>query len=625
MKKKKREEITNFNLNEFSDPHFVASLTDKEKTLLAKTIREEIIKDVAKNGGHLSSNLGVVELTIALNDAFDFNTDKLVFDIGHQAYAYKILTGRSLENLRKKDGISGFQKRSESPYDHFEAGHSSTSLSAAQGMAISRDLNGEHYDVVALIGDGSISNGVALEALNDIGHKHNKVIIVLNDNEMSIAPPTGAISKMFRRMRISPGYLKTKSAYKRLMFKTKFGYFIYRITWNIKNWFKRHLIQQNFFEKLGFNYIGLVDGHNFKALKKAFKIAKKQPTSVIVHVKTTKGKGYKFAESDKEGDWHGTGPFDIETGKQLKDTTGLKSWSEVYADVLEDVLDTNKDTVLINPGTYVGSRLDKIFKEHPGRAIDVGIAEEHAFTLASGLALSNKHPIISIYSTFMQRSMDQIIHDLARMNLSTTILVDRSGYVGADGETHQGIFDASMIMTIPNTTIAMASTPKIAEILVHTSLNHEGPFFIRYPRDDVKISEINYDDIEVKYGEWKKEDVNNGSKDSAIITYGPYFEHLKTALNETKKNVTLVNAIYQKPFDDEMINSLLNYKIIYILDAYSTAEGFVNALFVDLTNRGFKGDIITRALPVEFTTQDTIKAQLKNANLAIEDIVNLIK
>jgi 1-deoxy-D-xylulose-5-phosphate synthase len=221
----------------------------------------------------------------------------------------------------------------------------------------------------------------------------------------------------------------------------------------------------------------------------------------------------------------------------------------------------------------------------------------------------------------MQRSMDQIIHDLARMNLSTTILVDRSGYVGADGETHQGIFDASMIMTIPNTTIAMASTPKIAEILVHTSLNHEGPFFIRYPRDDVKISEINYDDIEVKYGEWKKEDVNNGSKDSAIITYGPYFEHLKTALNETKKNVTLVNAIYQKPFDDEMINSLLNYKIIYILDAYSTAEGFVNALFVDLTNRGFKGDIITRALPVEFT----IKAQLKNANLAIEDIVNLIK
>ncbi|MGI6644288.1 MAG: 1-deoxy-D-xylulose-5-phosphate synthase [Bacilli bacterium] len=625
MGKKKKKEIRTFDLKDIKDPHFVADLTYEELEQLAKQIREDIIVHVAKNGGHLSSNLGVVDLTLALNRAFNFNEDKLLFDVGHQAYTYKILTGRSLDTLRQKDGISGFQKISESPYDHFEAGHSSTSLSAAQGMAISRDLNGEKYDVVALIGDGAISNGLAFEALNDIGHKRNKVIIIVNDNEMSITPPTGALSKMFRRWKISPKYIESKTRYKELMFKTKFGYWIYKVTWNIKNWFSRRLIQQNFFEQLGFAYIGLIDGHDFKKMDKALKIAKKQTKSVIVHVKTTKGKGYPFAEHDKEGDWHGIKPFNIETGEPLKKNPDLDSWSAVYASIIYDVLDEYENTILINPATLKGSQLEKSFIKHPGRTIDVGIAEEHAFTLASGLALSNKHPIISIYSTFMQRSTDQIIHDLARMNLPATILVDRAGYVGADGETHHGIFDVAIFGSVPNVTISMASTPHIAKELVKLSLVTKGPFFIRYPRDYINVNDKYDKKVEIQYGKWLKETLNNGSKETLVISFGPYYEKLKEALKSEKKNITLINALFQRPLDEAMLKQLTSYKDIYIIDAYNTKEGFVNEVIAYLNALDYKGKIHAFALPNKFVLQATINEQLKEANISVEQIIKIIK
>ncbi|HOF65080.1 MAG TPA: 1-deoxy-D-xylulose-5-phosphate synthase [Bacilli bacterium] len=625
MCKKRKKIIEPFDLTRISDPHFVATLTKDELEMLESQIRDEIIEQVSKYGGHLSSNLGSISLTIALNRAFDFNEDKLLFDVGHQSYTYKILTGRKLEGLRTKDGVSGFQKRSESSYDHFEAGHSSTSLSAAQGMAIARDLNGEKYHVVALIGDASISNGLAFEALNDIAHRNNKVIIVLNDNEMSITPPTGALTKMFRRWKISPRYIKSKSRFKRLMFKSRVGYFFYRIAWYIKDWFARHLISHNIFEQMGLAYIGLVDGHNYKKLDKALQLAKKQQKSTIVHVKTTKGKGYKPAETDREGSWHGIAPFHVETGLLKNNHESLITWSKLYADIVEKIMEENKDVLLINPATLKGSELDEVFKKFPGRSIDVGIAEEHAVTLSSGLALSGKHPIISIYSTFLQRSFDQVVHDLARMNLATTILVDRAGLIGADGSTHQGIFDQAAFIGIPNVIIAMASTPELAKKLVYTSLNHKGgPFFIRYPRERIsKISSnsLNGDAFEV--GKWLIKEENRS--EVALVSYGPHFEKIKEELYKENINITLINAVFQTPFDLDVIAKLNHYKKVIIIDPYATSYGFVNNLVATLNNNGFKGQIITRAIPRQNITHASVSDQYKITGLDIESLISLIK
>ncbi len=625
MCKKRKNIIEPFDLTRIKDPHFVASLTKDELEMLESQIREEIITQVSKYGGHLSSNLGSISLTIALNRAFDFNEDKLLLDVGHQSYTYKILTGRKLEGLRTKVGVSGFQKRSESSYDHFEAGHSSTSLSAAQGMAIARDLNGEKYHVVALIGDASISNGLAFEALNDIAHRNNKVIIVLNDNEMSITPPTGALTKMFRRWKISPRYIKSKSRFKRLMFKSRVGYFFYRIAWYIKDWFARHLISHNIFEQMGLSYIGLVDGHNYKKLDKALQLAKKQQKSTIVHVKTTKGKGYTPAETDREGSWHGIAPFHVETGLLKNNHESLITWSKLYADIVEKVMEENKDVLLINPATLKGSELEEVFKKFPGRSIDVGIAEEHAVTLSSGLALSGKHPIISIYSTFLQRSFDQVVHDLARMNLPTTILVDRAGLIGADGSTHQGIFDQAAFIGIPNVVIAMASTPELAKKLVYTSLNHKGgPFFIRYPReriDKINSNSLNGDTFEV--GKWLINEENKSNV--ALVSYGPLFEKLKMKLGEENIHITLVNAIFQTPFDINVVAKLNNYKKVIIIDPYATSFGFTNNLVATLNRNGYKGQIITRAIPRKNITYASVSEQYKETLLDIESLIKLVK
>lgn len=618
----KKEQIKHFEIEKIENPTFLKALSYKELDVLADDIRHEIINVTSKNGGHLSSNLGVVELTISLHRSFDFSKDKLIFDVGHQCYTHKILTGRSLESLRKKDGVSGFQKRSESIYDCYEAGHSSTSISAANGFAIARDLNKEHYEVVSVIGDSSIVSGLAFEGLNNLSNSNHKVIIVLNDNEMAISRPTGGLSKMFSRLSTSVSYNRMKSGYHRFMDHLKFTRKIYNFTVAVKDWFKMKLIQPNIFTDMGFVYIGPVDGHNIKKLDKAFSRAKNTNKSVVVHVCTLKGKGYELAEHDKTGYWHGVSPFNVETGKPLDMHEGQISWSHAFADLTKDILKEHENAVLISPATQKGSGLDKIFDTNSKRVIDVGIAEEHAATMASSLALSGYHPIISIYSTFMQRAYDEIAHDIARMNCNVTFIVDRAGLVGSDGETHQGIYDVAYLSTIPNVVVTMPSNQSEAKALYEESFNNHGPFFIRLPRSLKEIEEVK--DLSLEFGKWitlKNDDTHK----LAIIGVGPLLRELEKLIEENNIKCTLINALYLNPIDVNAVKELLGYSKIVIYDPYSTQGGLVSNVMAELFTNGYKGAISAYFVKNEFVKQASQKEQLSSYHLLPEQIIEDLK
>ena len=614
------KEIKHVDLKTITGPDFLKDLSYKELDVLSEDIRDYILDITSKNGGHLSANLGTVDATIALCRAFDFKKDKIVFDVGHQCYTYKLLTGRQLDTLRKKDGISGFQKMSESPYDHFEAGHSSTSISAASGLALARDLKKEHYDVVAFIGDSSIQNGLAFEGLNNLAQSSHKVIVVLNDNDMSISQPVGGLSKAFRRLSGSSFYIKSKHALRKFFFLTRFGKWMWVKFTKVKNWFKRKVIGFNIFDTIGLDYIGPVDGHYIRHVEKALARAKKCARSVVVHIKTIKGKGYKYAEEDQEGLWHGVSKFDVATG-EIKSKDAVVSWSEQYKFLLKNEMEANSNLVTIVPATEHGSDLDNLFKKYPERMIDVGIAEEHAFTLAGGLASNGIHPVISIYSTFLQRSYDELSHDVARMNFDMTILIDRAGLVGNDGETHQGIYDEAFLYTIPNVTITMASRSNEALSLMKESLCNHGVFAIRYPREffSKQFEEVK----KIPYGTWKTE-LESKSKDVAIVSVGPITVDLKNKLVELEKDVALYNAIYVRPMDENKIHELLNFKKVIIYNAYATKEGFANALESKLMSLGYKGKVIVKTVPTEFVRQATIDEQREMFGIKIDNIIDLL-
>lgn len=621
MSKKKANKVEHINLSKIKDPSFLKNLSYTELDVLADDIRKEIIRCTAKNGGHLSSNLGVVELTIALEHFFDLSKDKLIFDVGHQCYTHKILTGRPLETLRQTNGISGFQKIDESVYDCFDAGHSSTSISAAHGFAIARDLNGENYNVIALIGDGSIPSGLALEGLNNVGSGDHKVVIILNDNGMSISKPVGALSRTFGRISTAAGYNRIKYGYRKAMFKTKFGKKIYNLTLRFKNWIKRHITAPNIFTELGFAYIGPIDGHNIKKLEKAFKRVSNTNKSVIIHVCTTKGKGYELAENDASGSWHGVAPFKVETGCPLKNSNN-DTWSKVFSDLTLKELENHKDAFLISPATAVGAEIDEILKKFPDRTLDVGIAEEHAATFAGGLAHGGYHPIISIYSTFMQRAYDEIAHDMARTKTNATILVDRAGLVGFDGETHQGIYDEAFLSTIPNVVITMPSTRKEAELLYEESFNKHGVYVIRYPRSHCHYEGSSSD--KVSFGKWN---VLREAKQKkiAIIGVGPLLRDLEKLIEEERLDCTLINALFINPIDKECLDSLLSYDKIVIYDAYSTQGGLVSLVTLHLSQKKFKGVISAYCVPNVFVKQASIKEQLESFGLLPEQVLNSIK
>ena len=623
MSKSKVNKVKHIDLTKIENPGFLKDLSYKELNVLADDIRAELLRVTSTYGGHLSSNLGAVELTIALERSFDFSKDKLIFDVGHQSYTHKILTGRSLEKLRTTEGVSGFQKMSESIYDPYEAGHSSTSISAANGFAIARDLNHENYNVVAFVGDGSIVSGLAFEGLNNIAHSQHKVIIVLNDNGMSISKPVGGLANQFAKISTGRGYNRFKSSLRRKMTKHRFTRGIYNFFSAIKNWFKRHLVAPNIFSDMGFAYIGPIDGHDIKAIEKAIKRAKNTNKSVVIHACTLKGKGYKYAENDETGYWHGVSPFNLESGEPKNKHEGEISWSHLYSDICEIELREHPKAILISPATIKGAGLDSLPDEFKHRIIDVGIAEEHAVTLASSLSLSGYHPVISIYSTFLQRAYDEVSHDLARMNCNATFLVDRSGLVGADGETHQGIYDEAYLSSIPNVTITIASNADEAKALFDESFNNHGPFFIRLPRTLLKKQD-GFNELKLPYGKWLKIS-DDSAKNLAIISCGPSCRELDSLLKEKGIKATLINAIYLNKIDKEVVDSLLEYSRIVIYDPYSTQGSLVNLTSAYLLEKQFKGSLKAYFIPNEFVKQGTINQQLERFGLLPSQIIEQLK
>ena len=605
------------------DPSFLKGLSYKQLDMLSEDIRKELLRAVSTYGGHLSSNLGDVEITIALHRSFDFSKDKLIFDVGHQSYTHKILTGRSLEHLNKPGHTQGFQKIAESPYDPYEAGHSSNSISAAEGFAIARDLKGEKFDVVAFIGDSSIVNGLAFEGLNDVSARGHKIIIILNDNEMSISKSVGGMGKFFRRISSAKGYNRLKRGYQNVLERNALGRKIYNLSYKIKSAVKRRLVPLNLFDNLGFTYMGPYDGHDIKKLEKALKRAKSASKSVVLHVKTIKGKGYPFAEKDTTGYWHGVTPFDLETGKPKKMYPDSISYSHFFADYTAEMMEKHQNAFLLVPATGRGSGLEKPFSMFKDRCIDVGIAEEHCLTLAGSLYLNGYHPIVSIYSTFLQRAYDELSHDCARLNANMTLLIDRAGLVGKNGDTHQGIYDVAYLKSIPHVTVTMASSKSIAAKLYEQSFEeNKGIFCIRLSREHVgKDEEI--EDIKLDYLRFLT--LQEGSKEVAVMGIGPAGRELYKLVANEKLDLTYIDPIYLYPIADEAVKGLLGYKNILIYDAYSTKEGFADSLSAKLMELGYKGNIIVKAVPSEFIASDSLANQRSLGKLNPEEMLPLIK
>ncbi|MCR5308966.1 MAG: 1-deoxy-D-xylulose-5-phosphate synthase [Bacilli bacterium] len=614
-----KKEISHVNLSTIKDPKFLSNLSYSELDVLSADLRKYIIEVISENGGHLSSNLGVVESTIALCRSFDFSKDKIIFDVGHQCYSYKILTGRDFKNIRKKDGPSGFQKRNESIYDCYECGHSSTSISAAMGIADARDLKKEDYYVVSFIGDASFENGLVFEALNNLSKNLSKFIIVINDNEMSIGKNEGGLSRTFRKLSNTKLYQKSKSATKKMLSISALGRFILRKLSSFKDWLKRHLMKINLFDLLGIKYIGIINGHNIKQMERAFKKAKTLKGPVAIHIKTIKGKGFECAEKDNRGIYHGVCKFDKLTGKIYSDES-LSSWSKEYALRLYEVMKNHNNAVTICPATGLGSDLTNIQKDFPDRFKDVGINEEHGVVLAAGLSSNGIHPFISIYSTFLQRSYDEISHDLARMNLNSTLLIDRAGLVGLDGDTHQGIYDASFLYTIPNCVITMASKSSQISSLLEESMENHGVFAIRYPKESFNKNAVEENE-KVEFGEWKE--LLSGEK-TAVVSYGPIINKLVKEIKKKELNITVFEAIYVRPILEKYIEDLLNYEKIVIYDAYSTEVGFANTLTALLITKGYKGNIIVKAVPNAFIGHSTIENQREELGISIDKIIDIL-
>ena len=553
-------------LNKIKCVKDIKELSFKELDLLAKEVREIIIDNTSKNGGHIASSLGVVELTIALIKAYDFPKDKIIWDVGHQSYAYKILTDRkdAFSGLRSFGGISGFPKRKESPYDSFDTGHSSTSISAGLGMCVARDLNKDNYKVVTVIGDGALTGGMAFEALNNLSKLKSNYVVVLNDNEMSISKSVGGLNKALLGVRSSKRYSELKKSLKNKLEKSGFGLFIKKILITFVNIFKQISESEGMlFENLDINYVGPLDGHNIKEIYDAITKAKNAHEPVIVHVKTIKGKGYEPAEKDPTL-FHGVGPFDRETGIIVK-SGDLLTYTKVFSNKLMSLAKNDDKIVAITAAMADGTGLKDFSKIYPNRFFDVGICEQHAVTFAAGMSLSGLIPIVCIYSSFLQRAFDQIIHDVCLQNQHVIFAIDRAGLVGADGETHQGIFDISFLRLIPNMTIlAPKNAKELEEMLEYAIYKIEGPVAIRYPRGKA-YEELSDVDSKIEYG--KSELIYDGNE-IAFVALGSMVStaiHIRNKLIEKGLKPIVINARFAKPIDYNMIDKICSKDIKEII------------------------------------------------------------
>ncbi len=548
-------------LSELTHPNQLHGLSIYQLQQIARQIREKHLQTVAATGGHLGPGLGVVELTIALYQTLDLDRDKVVWDVGHQAYPHKMLTGRysRFHTLRQKDGIAGYLKRCESKFDHFGAGHASTSISAALGMALARDAQGEKYKVVAVIGDGAMTGGMALEAINHAGHlPKTNLLVVLNDNEMSISPNVGAIPRYLNKMRLSPPVQfisdNLEEQFKHLPFVgDAFSPELDRV----KEGMKRLAVPKvgAVFEELGFTYIGPIDGHNLEELIATFQQAHKTPGPVLVHVATTKGKGYEIAEKDQVG-YHAQSPFNLATGKAIPSSKPKPpSYSKVFGETLSKLAENDPRIIGITAAMATGTGLDILQKRVPDQYVDVGIAEQHAIALAAGLACEGMRPVATIYSTFLQRGYDQIVHDVCIQNLPVFFCMDRAGIVGADGPTHQGMYDIAYLRCIPNIVLMAPKDEAELQRMIVTGIQHtDGPIALRYPRGSghgAPLMEEGWEPCPIGKGEI----LRNGD-DVLLVAYGSMvYPAMQTAeiLHEHGIEATVVNARFAKPLDTELI------------------------------------------------------------------------
>ena len=614
-------------LEKINSSQDVKKLSLKEKEILAKEIRKYIIEVVSENGGHLASNLGVVELTIAINTVFDIPYDKLVWDVGHQTYVHKLIHGRKeeLKNIRKFGGIAGFPKTNESEADCFNTGHSSTSISAALGMARARDIKGEDNSVIAVIGDGALTGGMALEALNDAGTSKTNIKVILNDNEMSISKNIGGMNRFLGKLRTKRTYTKSNNSIKKFIDKIPLvGKPTVKVIRRIKRSIKQLIIPKMYFEDIGFTYLGPVDGHNIEQLENILALSKRVAGPVLVHVLTKKGKGYEIAEKNPDK-FHATPAFNIETGEPKK--TKGKDFSAVFGEKILDLAKKNDKIVAITASMKDGTGLKKFKEEFPKRFFDVGIAEQHAITLAAGMAKEGVIPVVPIYSSFYQRAYDQVIHDVAIQNLPVIMCVDRAGLVGADGETHQGMLDMAFFRLVPNLTIMAPSDFQELEEMLEFAVNLGKPVVIRYPRGGESNIKINKHE-KLEYG--KSEIVkSNNDKELTIIAIGnqvPKAIEITNKLKDKGVQAEVINARFLKPLDTKTIkNSIIKTKNVVTIEDGTCINGLgtaIKELIIDekLQDIEFK----EFAYPDEYIKHGSIPELEKIYNMDIDSIVENI-
>jgi 1-deoxy-D-xylulose-5-phosphate synthase len=612
-------------LEEINSPQDIKRLTNQQLNQLAQEIREYIVETVSNTGGHLGPSLGVVELTLAIHSVLDTPKDKLVWDVGHQAYPHKILTGRykSFPTLRQYGGISGFPRREESPHDAFGTGHAGTSISAALGYAIARERSGDNYAVVAVIGDGALTSGMSFEALNHAGELGTNLVVIVNDNEMSIEQNVGALSEYLTRLRTDPTITKARSGFENIMSKIPaIGGPVIKMKGKMEDTIKQILLPGAFFEELGFSYYGPIDGHNIPLMRRVISEAVRKDYPVVIHVVTQKGRGYKPAEEDRNN-LHALKPQKLLNGT----AESFPEYSDILGETLIEMIKTNPKIMAITAAMASGTGLYKLEDEYKDHLLDVGIAEEHAVTLAAGLACGGLKPLVAIYSTFLQRSFDQILHDVCLQNLDVTFAIDRAGLVGDDGPTHHGCFDIAFLRTIPNTVIMAPKDGAELKLMLKTGLEYPGPAFIRYPKGSgVKVPlDIPLYTLPIGKGE-----VLRTGKDVAILALGPW---AYTALEAAKDLVgegidaAVINARYVKPLDYQLISDVAgNTGAILTIEEGTVMGGFGSAVLEYLNRTGLtEVKVKCLGIPDRFIEHGEVELLYQECGLTKEAIKHAVK
>ena len=608
-------------LEKIHSPGDVQALEEKELSALAEEIRKKLVETVLRQGGHLASNLGMVELTIALNRVFTPPRDKILFDVGHQAYVYKMLTGRqaAFESLREKNGLSGFSRRSESEYDAFSAGHAGTAISAALGMARARDLAGETWSTVAVVGDGAMTSGMCYEALNDAGHAEIPLIVVLNDNEMSISHNVGALSAHLTRLRQSFAYDRAKEALKSGLGRVPaVGEAAVRGLTRLRDSLKQLVIEDKFFDALGFQYLGPIDGHDIQELTRVLRKAREAGRPVLIHVVTQKGRGYEMAEARPDV-YHGVPPEEDE------DEAVGESFGRAAAAELMELARGDDRIVAFTAAMPQGTGLSAFAEAFPARFFDVGIAEEHMITTAAGMAAAGMRPYVAVYSTFLQRGYDQLIHDVCLENLPLTLLIDRSGLVGRDGATHQGVYDLSYLRQMPNMTVAAPRDIRDLCRLLRMSARMDGPLAIRYPKKGEDLGEHLGEKGDIQPGRW--EELISGG-DAVILAVGRMVGvALRASVLLAAQNIScgVIDARFIKPMDEDMLAGAAKKSALLVtLEDNALMGGFGSGVAEWLSDRGVNTPLLRLGVPDRFIEQGTLREQAGECGLTEEDVARAV-